>query len=72
VRRPVSKWWDAEAAVPIRELAPPCLPPKPGDEWRLNVFRIDRTKKKNEFQAWSPTGRIDFHMPWHFGKLVFG
>jgi hypothetical protein len=71
-RKPVSSHWDVEAAVPIRELVPPKCPPEPGDQWRLNLYRIDRTAEKDEYQAWSPTGRVDYHMPWHFGTLIFG
>jgi len=71
-RRPVSRGWDVEAAVPLRELVPPRCPPAPGDEWRLNLYRIDRGREKDEYQAWAPTGRIDFHMPAHFGRLTFG
>ena len=70
-RRPVSKHWDVEAAVPFAELVPPRCPPQPGDEWRLNLFRIDRAEGKDEYQSWSPTGRVDFHMPWSFGTVAF-
>ncbi len=70
-RRPVSRCWDVEAAVPVRELAPPSWPPRPGDTWRLNLYRIDRGAAGDEYQAWSPTGRVDFHVPWRFGRLVF-
>jgi cellulose/xylan binding protein with CBM9 domain len=70
-RKPVSKHWDAEAAVPFAELVPPHCPPRPGDEWRLNLFRIDRAEGKDEYQAWAPTGRVDYHMPWSFGTLRF-
>jgi hypothetical protein len=70
-RRPVSRHWDVEAAVPLAELVPPHCPPRLGDEWRLNLYRIDRAEDRDEYQAWSPTGRIDFHMPWSFGVLVF-
>jgi hypothetical protein len=70
-RRPVSSHWDVEAAVPIRELVPPRCPPQPGDEWRLNLYRIDRAADRDEYQAWAPTGRVDFHLPWHFGVLRF-
>ena len=70
-RRPVSKHWDVEAAVPMKELVPPTCPPGPGDAWRLNLYRIDRGAEKDEYQAWSPTGRVDYHLPWHFGTLRF-
>jgi len=70
-RRPVSRSWDTEVAMPFRELAPPNCPPKPGDVWRLGLFRIDRGKDKDEYTAWHPTGKIDFHRSQYFGKLRF-
>lgn len=70
-RRPVSRHWDVEAAVPARELAPLRWPPEPDDQWRMNLYRIDRSAEGDEYQAWSPTGRVDFHVPWRFGRLLF-
>lgn len=69
-RREVSSHWDGELAIPLAELAPP-HPVRRGDVWRMNLFRIDRARDGDEFQAWSPTGRLDFHMPVYFGGLEF-
>ncbi|MDZ7376199.1 MAG: carbohydrate-binding family 9-like protein, partial [candidate division KSB1 bacterium] len=67
------KSWTAEYAIPLDELfGAPNLPPKPGDTWRVNFYRIDSPQKgKPEHYAWSPTGRIAFHLPWKFGYLRF-
>lgn len=62
-----------EMALPFDQfpLAPNC-PPKPGDRWRCNFYRIDRPAEgKGEYSAWSPTGAINYHMPHRFGELVF-
>ena len=73
--------WTATAAIPwaaLRSL--PCaaaLPPRPGDEWRFNVYRIKRphgpARPDHEvvYAAWSPTGGPSFHVPEAFGVLAF-
>ncbi len=46
--------------------------PSKGQEWRINLFRIDQDKEgARTFTAWSPTGEIKFHVPALFGKLQF-
>jgi hypothetical protein len=67
---PVSRGWDVEVAVPIHQLAPR-RPPAPGVEWRFNAYRIDRSPRGDELQAFSPTGRPDFHLPERFARLAF-
>jgi hypothetical protein len=53
------------------------LPPKPGDRWRFNLFRIKRPGGKQAPEkdavevAWSPTGEPSFHVPRAFRDLVF-
>ena len=75
--------WTAVALLPWKALAskaPPgtAVPPKPGDRWRINVFRIERPggpkdpEKDARFLAWSPTGNRSFHVPLAFRELVFG
>ena len=77
------KGWTCEIAIPLKDFytAPNC-PPKPGDVWRVNLYRIDHRKDKNEhslvkrrhkseYSAWSTTGKIDFHIPPRFGYLQF-
>jgi arylsulfatase A len=74
--------WTAVAVLPWAALAskaPPgtSLPPKPGDRWRFNVFRIERPggpkdpEKDAQYLAWSPTGNRSFHVPLAFRELVF-
>ena len=65
--------WSVEIAIPFTEfITARNLPPQKGDRWHMNLYRIDRTASKNdEFSAWSPTGKINFHMPEKFGRLVF-
>lgn len=48
-------------------------PPQAGDEWRANLFRIDRHPGTAEFSAWQPTHKDppDFHVTAAFGRLRF-
>jgi hypothetical protein len=68
----VSKFWNCELAIPFNQ-APdaPHVPPKPGDRWRMNLYRIDRAPRLNEHSAWSKVGVINFHRPDKFGELLF-
>lgn len=47
--------------------------PRPGSAWRANLFRIDRSRRGDEFMAWSPTMKNppDFHVVAAFGQLQF-
>lgn len=47
--------------------------PEPGETWKANFYRIDRSPSGDEFSAWCPTGRnpADFHVPSRFGVLRF-
>ena len=67
---PVSRGWDVELALPIRQLAPRRAP-APGVEWRFNAYRVDRSQRGDELQALSPIGRPDFHVPARFAVLRF-
>jgi len=49
----------------------PHLPPHPGDTWRINLYRIDRGVQGDEYTAWSPPGRLNYHTPSRFGILQF-
>lgn len=49
-------------------------PPRAGETWRVNLYRIDRSAAHgDEYSAWSPTERTppDFHVPAKFGTLRF-
>ncbi len=69
-------YWSVEVAVPFEDLwEMPVVPPKDGDMWRFNAYRIERgdpNKKDDDFYAaFSPTYRPSFHTPWQFGKITF-
>jgi NDP-sugar pyrophosphorylase family protein len=56
------RYWIAEMKIPLFEM--PRGDGKEGlcGEWKFNFFRIDRSGEKPQFQAWNPTGRINFHL----------
>lgn len=64
--------WSVEMAIPMADFfTAPHLPPSPGDLWHFNLYRIDRAEEGDEYQAWSPVGRVNNHTPERFGRLVF-
>lgn len=65
--------WNAELAIPHSVLFGAANnPPRPGDFWRINFYRIDTPDNGvREHYAWSATGRNAFHLPWRFGVLAF-
>lgn len=63
--------WTCEIALPFEDVVTaPNIPPKSGDRWRMNLFRVERRPKVAEL-AWSPTLEDDFHVLPRFGELVF-
>ena len=41
--------------------------------WKVNVYRIDENVQgEREYQAWKPTGAVNFHIPARFGHLQLG
>ncbi|MDO8586907.1 MAG: carbohydrate-binding family 9-like protein [Armatimonadota bacterium] len=65
--------WAAELAIPFHSLErTPNRPPKPGDRWRMNLYRIERVPVQ-EYMCWSPTlaEPANFHVPGKFGVLEF-
>ena len=63
--------WLCELALPMEDVVPaPNIPPKPGDRWMLNLYRVE-SKPQKAALAWSPTYRNDFHIPDKFGVIVF-
>lgn len=72
-RDDVDEGWTVEWAIPFASIpGAPNTPPKDGDTWRMNLYRIDRTPTE-EFSCWSPTLETpaDFHVPSLFGTIVF-
>jgi len=68
------KGWTLEVAIPLRLFVDaPNVPPKDGDVWRVNLYRIERSGGRPEFSCFSPVlGEApNFHKPERFGRLVF-
>lgn len=64
--------WSVEMAIPLTDfMTAPHIPPRPGDVWHFNLYRIDRAESGDEYQAWSSTGRLNNHTPQRFGRLLF-
>jgi hypothetical protein len=50
------------------------IPPKPGDVWRINVNRYERSRtgdKELELSGWAPNNLQSFHVPERFGYVRF-
>jgi hypothetical protein len=63
--------WTAELAIPFTEMVGRGRrPPKAGDCWRANIFRLDKNKTGSQSMAWQPTAG-DFHDLNAFGRLCF-
>jgi hypothetical protein len=77
-RNDQDKGWVVELAIPLADangLATPgvTVPPKLGDTWRINMFRLDTPEgKPQQASGWSPPMVGDFHALDKFGELVFG
>ncbi len=71
------KGWVAEIAIPLGDAnglskEPVKVPPKLGDTWRINMFRMDAPEGKPQgAAAWSPPLVGDFHALDKFGEIVF-
>jgi hypothetical protein len=67
---PGDKEWTCEMAMPLEDIVTaPNTPPKPGDRWRLNMYRVEK-RPASAGLAWAPTVK-DFHRPDLFGEVVF-
>jgi hypothetical protein len=65
--------WTAELQIPFARLAEvPNVPPKKGDRWRFNLYRLEHLGRSSvEGQSFSPTFVGDFHALPRFGWLIF-
>ncbi|MFN2414171.1 MAG: carbohydrate-binding family 9-like protein [Pyrinomonadaceae bacterium] len=69
--RPGDRGWTCEIALPLEDVATaPHLPPRPGDRWRTNLYRVE-SRPEPLWLAWSPTLEGDFHVPPMFGEIIF-
>jgi hypothetical protein len=63
--------WTAEVFIPFALLKPlQTVPPRPGDTWRANFYRVDHDGGKTTAWDWARVGR-SFHEIEKFGTLVF-
>jgi hypothetical protein len=63
--------WTCEIALPLEDVVTaPNRPPRPGDRWRMNLFRVE-SRPRAAGAAWSPTMQGDFHVPSMFGEIIF-
>lgn len=67
------KAWYVEMAIPFAALKRDFSDPKDYKVWRLNFSRVEWMQKGSpeENWVWSPTGRVDMHMPERWGFLQF-
>ncbi|MBI3184742.1 MAG: carbohydrate-binding family 9-like protein [Myxococcales bacterium] len=65
--------WSAEMQIPLSSLTEVPHPPRPGDRWRFNLYRLEHLQRLRqvEGQAFSPLFAGDFHHLPRFGWLLF-
>ncbi len=61
------KIWYGEMKIPIASID--SRPAAPGNEMRINFYRIQGPPPHRKFIAWQPTHSASYHMPEAFGKL---
>ncbi len=62
------KNWYAEMKIPFDSLD--IKSPKPGNELRIGLYRIEGAEPNRIYVTWRPTGATTFHVPGAFGSLV--
>jgi hypothetical protein len=83
--RDIDRGWTIEIAWPwrgLRQIASCPVPPRPGEQWRINFSRVEldfdivdgkyrRTKKPEANWVWSPQGVVNMHRPETWGYVQF-
>jgi hypothetical protein len=84
--RDTDRGWSVEIAWPwqgLKELTARPVPPRDGDQWRINFSRVEwdhevvagryrKVRGRPEHNwVWSPQGVVDMHRPEHWGYLQF-
>ena len=64
--------WTCEMRIPVASMGVSQI--HPGDEWRINFYRCDGLgdNSQRRFLAWSPTLKLNFHVPERFGLIRMG
>lgn len=67
------KAWYVEMAIPFAALQRDFKDPRASKVWRINFSRVEWLVKggPEENWVWSPTGKVDMHMPAKWGYLRF-
>lgn len=67
------KAWYVEMAIPFAALQRDFKDPRASKVWRINFSRVEWLVKggPEENWVWSPTGKVDMHMPSKWGYLRF-
>jgi hypothetical protein len=69
--KPGDRGWSCEIALPFDDVVTaPNIPPRPGDRWRMNLYRVEE-KPEPQSLTWAPTLQRDFHVPSKFGDIIF-
>jgi len=77
--------WTVEIAIPwatFDTLGTMSVPPRPGDQWRMNFSRVEwkletvageyrKPHQKEDNWVWSPQGVVNMHLPDRWGTVVF-
>lgn len=63
--------WTVEFCIPFDLLVGVCDPPRPGDTWRANVYRIDYDTPAVRRWAWCTRTGENFHDFRNFGRFTF-
>lgn len=62
------KIWYGEMKIPISSID--TRPPQPGNEFRINFYRLQGPPDRRRQIAWQPTHSRSHHVPEAFGKLI--
>lgn len=66
------KGWYAELAIPRKSLMIGFAKPEELPFWRINFSRVEWMRSdREENWVWSPTGKVDMHMPELWGYVYF-
>lgn len=65
------QWWSVRVAIPFADLD--TTAPADGQQWRVNLFRIERAGGENLYCTWSPMPEFKpgFHQSDCFGTFIF-
>lgn len=64
-----AKLWYCEVRIPWKSIAAPGKTVKAGDEFRLNLYRIEGAEPDRRYITWRPVNSPSYHTPAAFGRL---